>query len=103
MNVNIPEQGVSNEEKRDKVRSRYQNASAEGLEVIPAKPKVDFYDDKRAMRVAVYHLFCHGLKFCQLYFRSCFLSRLLKCHRQNKVQLTLLFLPLTAQFVFQGQ
>jgi len=44
----------ANEEKKDKIRKRYQSATTEGLEVIPAKPKVDFYEDARILRVVVY-------------------------------------------------
>ena len=47
-------QTSTNEEKKDKIRRRYQNATTEGLEVIPAKPKVDFYEDTRILRVVVY-------------------------------------------------
>jgi DNA invertase Pin-like site-specific DNA recombinase len=45
---------ITKEEKKEKVRKKYQCATTEGLEVIPAKPKIDFYEDTRAMRVAVY-------------------------------------------------
>jgi len=45
---------ITNEEKKEKVRKRYQAATSEGLEVIPARPKVDFYEDTRIMRVAIY-------------------------------------------------
>ena len=54
MDGNNPNVPIGNEEKKDKVRKRYQMASTEGLEVIPAKPKVDFYEDTRIMRVAIY-------------------------------------------------
>jgi DNA invertase Pin-like site-specific DNA recombinase len=54
MSNSNPKRPVTNEEKREEVRKRYQRATSEGLEVISAKPKVDFYEDKRVMRVALY-------------------------------------------------
>ena len=45
---------ITIEERRAKIRRRYQNATTEGLEVISATPKVDFYVDTRIMRVAIY-------------------------------------------------
>ena len=54
MNNNNQKPKITNEEKRERVRKRYQNATAEGLEVIPANPKVDFYEDTRILRVVIY-------------------------------------------------
>lgn len=54
MNGDNQNRNVTNEEKRNQVRKKYQNATSEGLEVIRAKPKVDFYEDTRIMRTAVY-------------------------------------------------
>ena len=54
MNNNNQNPVITNEEKKEKVRKRYQTATSEGLEVIPARPKVDFYEDTRIMRVAIY-------------------------------------------------
>ena len=54
MRKNNQEPTLTNEEKREKIRRRYQNATTEGLEVILARPKVDFYQDTRIVRVAVY-------------------------------------------------
>ena len=45
---------TNKDEEKEKIRKRYQNATTEGLEVIPAKPKVDFYEDTRILRVVVY-------------------------------------------------
>ena len=54
MGSNNQSPSITNEEKKDKIRKRYQNATTEGLEVIPANPKVDFYEDTRLLRVVVY-------------------------------------------------
>ena len=41
-------------EQKNKVRSRYRGADTTDLEVIPAKPKIDFFKDTSEKRVAVY-------------------------------------------------
>ena len=47
------EQGLSREEQKAKIRERYKGVDTDTLEVIPAKKKVDFYDDEKR-RVGVY-------------------------------------------------
>lgn len=42
------------EEQKRKIRQRYKGISSDELDVIPATPKVNFYDDDREKRVAVY-------------------------------------------------
>ncbi len=54
MNTEKPCMTMTNEEKREKVRNKYRNATGNGLEVIPANPKVNFFDDTRTKRVALY-------------------------------------------------
>ena len=41
-------------EKREKIRRRYRNADTSDLEIIPAKPKFDFFKDMSEKRVAIY-------------------------------------------------
>lgn len=45
---------VTNEEKKEKARRKYQNATIEGIDIIPANPKIDFFEDTREMRAAIY-------------------------------------------------
>ena len=54
MNSDNKNQATTNREKKEKVRQRYQKATVDGLEIVRAKPKVNFYEDTRTMRVAVY-------------------------------------------------
>ncbi len=42
------------EEEKRKIRKRYRGIAMEDLDVIPAKPKINFFDDDREKRVAVY-------------------------------------------------
>ena len=42
------------QEQKVKIRERYKGISEDELEVIPAIPQEDFYDDKKRKRVAVY-------------------------------------------------
>ena len=39
------EQGLSREEQKAKIRERYKGVDTDTLEVIPAKKKVDFYQE----------------------------------------------------------
>ncbi len=41
-------------EQKAKIRKRYQGINQDKLEKIPAIPRIDFYDDEREKRVAVY-------------------------------------------------
>ena len=42
------------EEEKRKIRKRYRGIAMEDLDVIPAKPKINFFEDDREKRVAVY-------------------------------------------------
>lgn len=42
------------EEEKQKIRKRYRGVAMEDLDVIPAKPKINFFEDDREKRVAVY-------------------------------------------------
>lgn len=42
------------QEQKQRIRDRYKGVDADELEVIPAIPQEDFYDEKRRKRVAVY-------------------------------------------------
>lgn len=42
------------EEQKRKIRQRYKGISSDELDIIPATPKINFYDDEREKRVAVY-------------------------------------------------
>jgi len=42
------------EEEKRKIRMRYRGISQEDLDIIPAKPQINFFDDDREKRVAVY-------------------------------------------------
>ena len=44
----------NNNEKKEKIRKRYRNAVAKGLEKIPAKTQPKLFEDEEAKRVAVY-------------------------------------------------
>ena len=39
---------------KEKIRERYKGLSAEELDIIPALPQTNFYEDDRDKRVAVY-------------------------------------------------
>ena len=42
------------EEEKRKIRMRYRGISQDDLDIIPAKPQINFFDDDREKRVAVY-------------------------------------------------
>ena len=42
------------EEEKRKIRKRYQGIAREDLDIIPAKPQINFFEDDREKRVAVY-------------------------------------------------
>ena len=42
------------EEEKRKIRQRYRGVSMDDVEIIPAKPQVNFFEDDREKRVAVY-------------------------------------------------
>ena len=48
------EKAASVAEQKAKIKKRYQGVDKDMLEKIPAAPQVDFYDDEREKRVAVY-------------------------------------------------
>ena len=48
------EKATSVAEQKAKIKKRYQGVDKDMLEKIPAAPQVDFYDDEREKRVAVY-------------------------------------------------
>lgn len=48
------ESSGSIEEQKKKIRARYKGISTDELEVIPAAPVINFYEDQREKRVAVY-------------------------------------------------
>ena len=52
--MNSKEQVNTVTEQREKVRNRYRNANATGLEMIPAKEKLDFFEDNSVKRIAIY-------------------------------------------------
>ena len=53
MNVS-EEHHASNKDQKKKIRERYKGISEDELDVIPAIPQDDFYDEKKRKRVAVY-------------------------------------------------
>ena len=53
MNENIIKRGDA-EVQKDKIRQRYKGINPEELDVIPAAPQINFYEDNREKRVAVY-------------------------------------------------
>ena len=42
------------DEKKEKIRERYKGIDPDRLEIIPAVPQEDFYDENKIKRVAVY-------------------------------------------------
>ena len=45
---------LSNAEQKEKIRARYKGVNIDDLDVIPAVPQINFYEDNREKRVAVY-------------------------------------------------
>ena len=52
--MNDHEEKLSKSEQKERIRQRYRGVDIEELEVIPALPKEELYDENKEKRVAVY-------------------------------------------------
>ena len=52
--MNEHEEKLSKSEQKERIRQRYRGVDIEELEVIPALPKEELYDENKEKRVAVY-------------------------------------------------